>query len=187
MAENRKSIPLVPRPRGLNDELSPWPGLLLAFAALTAACQPPPPNVVWVPAQDFEATLVVGLDDGSGKEHGIGEWIVLDAERSMGPWIQVAYENLPPKATWLRQPPPAHEEGVQANVRWVVEPSGSCQFNIPTARNIRSRMIQCNQPGIFQLWAESNRPDGGFVKSNILELVITAPDSDGLSDISSGP
>jgi hypothetical protein len=150
--------------------------LLLAFAALSAtACQPPPPEVVWVPAPDFEAALSARFGEGTPEKHSPGDWIVLHADRSTGPWVQIAYNDLPADASWTVQPPPAIEEGVESSVRWIVEPEGSCRFNIPTERTLETRMIQCSEPGIFELRAESNLPGGRKVASNVLQLVITAP------------
>jgi len=148
--------------------------ILLALAALWAsACDPPPPSRVWVPGPDFVATLDVSIGDGSVAVWRVGEWITLHADRSTGPWVQVARKDLPEGAPWMRQPPPAREYNVEANVRWLVEPEGFSRFNLPGAQDILTRKVQFNTPGNYRLWAESHSWGGGQMKSNVIEIVIT--------------
>ena len=143
------------------------------FAMIPLSREPPPPEWVWVPSSDFEASLYISAGDAPGTVHRVEKWIVLHAERSTGPWIKVRHHDLPEKARWMRSSPPAREEGIEGNVRWFVEPEGSHTFNIPTPAEITARKLRFTQPREYRVWAESSDWAGGSVKSNVLEITIT--------------
>jgi hypothetical protein len=146
-------------------------GVVFASLALSA-CDPPPPKQVWVPGVDFEATLRVEVVIDEAAAPRVGQWIPLRAERATGPWRLVEYEALSRGAPWLREPPPPLETGVEANVRWIVEPPDGSEFNLPTARDLRARRVRFNRPGTYRIWAESHSWGGGRVTSNVVTLTV---------------
>ena len=137
-----------------------------------SACESPPPEWVWVPAADFEATLHVELGDEPGQPFQVDQWIRLHASRSTGPWVRVKYNELPADARWLTRPPEEREENVEANVRWQVEPGGHHTFNLPTAQDILLRQVRFDAPGRYKVWAEGHTWGGGQVESNVVEISI---------------
>jgi len=152
------------------------PFLAVLMVLLVSGCDPPPPAWVWVPSDDFKARLHVYAGGGASK--GVfeaGAWITLHADRSTGPWRRVRYKDLPDGARWMRNPPPAEEHDVEANVRWLAEPSGSHEFNIPTAINITTRKVKFDRPGEYKVWAESRTLAGFDVKSNVIGVTVHSP------------
>lgn len=147
--------------------------LAAVFATLaSSACNPPPPHEVWVPGADFEATLLVQLVIEDGATPRVGQWIPLRAQRETGPWQLVEYGSLAPGERWLREPPPRLESGVEANVRWVVEPSSGWEFNLPTTRDLASRRVRFSDAGRYRIWAESHTWGDGRVKSNVVMVNV---------------
>jgi hypothetical protein len=145
---------------------------MLLATSLVTACGGPPPELVWIPAAGYGAALEIAVDPPAGEAYKVGEWIVLHATRSTGPWKQVAHKDLPEGAGWMREPPPAREEAVEANVRWYADPPGQHEFNLPEPKEIMTRTVRFSSAGVFQLWAESHTWGGEQVRSNIVELAI---------------
>lgn len=147
---------------------------LLALCACGAiACgEAPPPEYVWVRDPDSQVTLEIALLQVADKSVKVGQWIDLHAERGNGLWVRVAYDEISPDQQWLQQPPPAKEEGVEANVRWHVEPDGSAEFNLPTAQTLHVRRVRFSQPGNYTLWASTHSWDNSRVESNQLAIAV---------------
>lgn len=145
---------------------------MLSAVIFMSACEPSPPELVWVPAPEFAASLEVSIDPPSDGNYRVGEWIVLHAIRSTGPWQQVRHRDLPKGAKWMREPPFEREEKVEANIRWLVDPNGQCEFNLPDLRKMKARKVRFNTAGDFRLWAVSHTWGSWQVRSNVVELTI---------------
>jgi hypothetical protein len=148
------------------------PVLVALCIAVVVACDHSPPESVWVAGPEFEASVRVSLAGASEGPFSVGEWIELLADRRTGPWVRVRYADLEPGSDWLRQPPPAEEPNVQANVTWVVAPSGKAEFNLPTTSDLFSRRVRFTEPGTYTLWARSHTWAGGTVNSNEITVTI---------------
>ena len=146
--------------------------VVIAVASVVSSSCDPPPRHVWIPGDDFEAILRIALKTGEGETFRAGQWISLHAERATGPWQLVEYESLAVGERWLRQPPPQLESGVEANVRWIVEPSSGVEFNLPTTRELGSRSVRFNWPGRYRVWAQSHAWGGPPVTSNVIALTV---------------
>jgi hypothetical protein len=128
-------------------------GALLALLGF-GACSAPEPATVYVPAQDYRQSLSISVDLDSSGSVRAGNWLVLHARRSTGPWQAVPRNQADLKDCWWRRPPPPEEAEVASNVTWKVSPADGSQFNRPTPPEWERR-LKLTRPGRYRLWATS--------------------------------
>ncbi len=84
-----------------------------------------------------------------------GEKIVLHARRfNTGEWEAVKRNTLSGDDCWMTQPPPAREDEVADNIRWIVAPQGHARFNVQP-RADHTRTVTFSQPGEYILQART--------------------------------
>lgn len=150
--------------------------VLAAAIVVVVGCAGREPEPVWVPAEGFTASLTIGAETPAGGAVAVGEPIVLHAERTTGPWRQVARSSLADDACWLVRPPEPVEHDVQARVRWIVEPDGSAVFNLPQADDLELRTVTFESPGTYTLRARTHTWCGPPVDSEVIEIPVVGPD-----------
>ena len=69
--------------------------------------------------------------------------------------MQVPYSDVPDGVQWWRSQPPAFEEEVAGNLRWIVEPTGAARFNTDFRPDL-TREVRFSKPGTYTLSATSN-------------------------------
>lgn len=144
----------------------------VSCALLGLTCCASPPEEVWVRDPASPASLRIWLGGGSDAVPTVGRWIDLHAERTTGRWLRVRFDDLEPGSSWLRRPPPAEETGVEANVRWLVEPDGAAEFNLPTAVDPLTRKVRFTAPGTYTVSAQSHSWGGEPILSNRVTVTI---------------
>src|SRR5438093_13750852 len=100
-----------------------------SLSLLLAACSEPPPEFVFVPAENYKISVEIEVP----QEAVVGEWISLRARRRSGQWKRVKYAEVIPDTPWFTKPPPAYEGEVADNLTWLTEPPGVARFDIPGA------------------------------------------------------
>jgi hypothetical protein len=136
------------------------------------ACAEPPPEEVWVRDPSAPATLRIWLDEETGRNPTVGTWIDLYAERESGRWRRMRLADLEPGTRWLRRPPETVESNVESNIRWLVEPEGAAEFNLPDADDLFGRRVRFDAPGTYSVWAQSHTWGGDTVVSTPLTVTV---------------
>ena len=124
---------------------------------------------VYVPGDRFEQRVIASSE---ALETTVGEWVTLHARRATGPWQRVQAASLGPDACWLQQPPPPVEREVSNNVTWIVEPTGSAEFDLPKIPQLQPRRVRFARPGTYRLTARSAGWCREPFESNIVTVVV---------------
>jgi hypothetical protein len=119
------------------------------------ACAPEMPARVFVPGDSFSERIEVRTGQGDSARVSVGEPVTLHARRFSGPWIDVSRESVTPDVCWWASVPVGVEEEVAGNLRWIVQPTGSAEFNIDFRADL-SREVRFSIPGRYVLVAESS-------------------------------
>jgi hypothetical protein len=150
------------------------PGRRLALTLLLAAACSQEPAHVFVPGASFRQSIRLWTDQGERATVGVGDALVLHAQRSSGPWIATERAALSADACWLVAPPEDPEPEVAGNLRWIVEPPGAATFNVDL-RLDQTREVRFSKPGVYHVSARSSvwcsDPYGG----NTLTVTVVAP------------
>jgi len=137
---------------------------LLAALLVVAACSPPEPEFVYVPAENY----VISVDIAVSGEARVGDWVPLSAQRRSGPWKRVKREALPPGFVPFGKPPPEFESEVADNLHWMTEPAGA-HFDLPPLEG-HKRKVRFDKPGTYQVWARNAYPTDA--KSNVVTIQV---------------
>jgi len=129
-------------------------GLALGLVLLLIACAPKPDRV-FVPGAPFKHAVHVTTSQGVSAKVRVGEWLTLHASRETGPWVEVARESLGPDGCWVAPPPPALEEEVSDNLRWMAQPAEPAVFNLDI-RDDHTRQVRFAAAGRYTLKASSS-------------------------------
>ena len=134
---------------------------------ILAGCGRSESEWVYVPADGYRSEVKISVP-ASGR---VGEEIVLQAQRSSGPWRRAKKSEVKVEegvVLWTQEPP-AYEEGylVTANLRWEVRPSGSAVFE---THGMSERTVKFSAPGRYRLQGFSAFPTRSA--SNEVEIEI---------------
>ena len=110
-------------------------------------------HTVFVPATDFRHEISIVVPS----EAYVGEWIPLRASRRIGPWRRTIARRSVNTTDVI---PPAFQEQVAANVRWMVSPERIAEFDVAGITKSDdadpwSRSVRFSRPGAFQIRALS--------------------------------
>ena len=129
----------------------------------------PPPEFVYIAGESFQETVVLSA---STNKVAVGKPIVLHATRSSNGFVKVKHSTLPQNISWWRREPPAFEEEVADNLRWVVSPRGDAKFNIGFNSD-HTREVVFSKPGKYQLVGYSAVWGSSETKSkNVIEIEV---------------
>ena len=136
-----------------------------------AACSRP--ERVFVPGPSYSESIEARSELGDSATVRIGQPLTLHVQRRSGPWVEVDRSSLRPEACWLRSAPPALEEEVAANVRWLVDPTDGFEFNTDFRPDL-TREVRFTEPGIYLLTPESSGWCSDRSVGNPLHVEVTA-------------
>jgi hypothetical protein len=127
---------------------------------------------VYLPAPGSTPTVEISVPNLARQ----GVWIELNARRRNGRWTRVRRRDVARGQSAAPVEPPAIEEGVQANVRWIVEPGGIAEFNLPTPDGDPfRRRVRFQQPGVYTIRAHSAYP--ASVDSQTITVTVVPADA----------
>ncbi len=135
--------------------------ILLVFCG----CTEKPPEWIFVPDTGYRCEVKIELP----ARIRVGEEVLLQAERTNGPWKRVRPEAAVPGITpWTREPP-THQNGfdVTGNVHWEVFPAGFAKFSGEASR---VRTIRFSAPGRYRIRASTAVPTAAM--SNEVDVVV---------------
>jgi hypothetical protein len=140
---------------------------LLLAGFLPSCSEPPPPSEVYIPGDHFSVEVSVSI---SSTRVSVDEPLILHGERRSSGFIAVPLVDVPEGVQWWRSEPPAFEEEVAGNLRWVVKPESFARFNTDFRADL-TREVKFSQPGTYTLSATSNTYGPEPVLSD--QLIVT--------------
>lgn len=154
---------------GIGLETNMRLGLLVMFLALTG-CQDEIPAYVYVPGKDAKETVIVSASTLKGK---VNEPVILHATRETTGFIRVKYSTLSDPRNYWRKEPPAFEQEVAGNLRWIIDPSGAHFMNLDY-RIDQTREVIFKKAGKYRLYGFSAVYIPPNTRSNTIEIEIIA-------------
>lgn len=143
--------------------------VILLLSMLTVAGCDRLPETVYVPVGALQEEVEISVSSTSVL---VSEKIVLHASRHYsGEWEAVKRNTLSGDDCWMTHPPPAREDEVADNIRWIVTPAGSAAFNVQP-RPDHTRTLVFAKPGKYVLKARSATWCGAGLKVRPSEIVI---------------
>ncbi len=143
---------------------------MFGFLMLLFACTSQPERV-FVPGTRFRHVVDVRTSQGRFADARVGEWVILHARRTTGPWTNVDRKSLGPDGCWVGLAPPADEEEVATDLTWVADPAGPGQFD-NGLRSDHTRRVRFAKPGRYTLKATSSTWCSPKVQSHELIVVV---------------
>ena len=142
--------------------------LISIFYLTLIGCGEVKPEYVYVPGPAFKETITARA---SATQVKTGQPVILSASRNVSGYIKVKYTDIPEITTpWWTSEPPAFEESVADNVRWVAAPPEGVKFNI-NFRSNRTREVTFSKAGQYRLIGYSGR-GGREVPGNVIEIEV---------------
>lgn len=147
--------------------------LLLASALVVSlpGCGGDSDRVVYVPGSAFQEALFIAAQRGPVIRAGVGEPVILSAQRRSGPWRAVRAAEVPEGGCFLESPPLELEVEVADNITWTVTPEGAATFNTGI-RDDRRRVVTFDAPGSYRVTATSASWCGEPFGADTLEVEI---------------
>ena len=124
---------------------------LIGFVLIAGCYNPGPPSRVYIPGPDASVSITVSV---SSNQTAVNEPVILYASRTTSGFVEVPFSQVPEGVRWWRRMPPAHEEEVAGNLRWIVKPEGKARFNTDF-RSDFTREVRFTEPGTYELYGVS--------------------------------
>jgi len=124
--------------------------------------------MVYAPGPEASVSITVAA---STLTTVVDEPVVLYASRRTGGYVQIPNAELPAGVRWWRQLPPAYEEEVAANLKWIVKPEGKARFNTDLRKDF-TREVRFTQPGTYSIHGVSSLYVPEPVTSPVLTIQV---------------
>ena len=157
------------RPITINSYLKQTSRLLIGLVLVGGCYDPPPPAKVFIPGPDVSTTVTISV---STKKAAVDEPVILYASRTSSGFVEMPYGDVPSGVQWWRQMPPAYENEVAANLKWIVEPEGKAQFNTNFRKDF-TREVRFSEPGTYKLYGISSAYGPKPVTSKTVTIEVT--------------